>query len=242
MKEVLRTIFACVVLCGALGITYAQGPVTSIEELTKKAEAGDPQAQFRLGSAYETGQGVSRDTEVAEKWYRRSAESGYAEAQNSVGSILQARGQFAEALPWYEKASNQGHALATNNLAYLYDLGRGVPQDRRKGFELYSRAADLGWAEAMWNIANMYGAGQLGKPDLVAACAWTIRAQKYADPKHQALQAQFRRVMPQFQRMLTADQLATCRKDGESWTPQAKKPTEDAQPGAATDRPQADGR
>jgi uncharacterized protein len=217
-------------------VANAQAPVATIEELTRKAEAGDPQAQFRLGSAYEAGQDVQRDVGEAEKWYLRAAGAGYAEAQNSVGSMLQARGQHAEAFPWYEKASNQGHALATNNLAYLYDLGRGVPQDRRKGFELYSRVADLGWAEAMWNLANMYGAGQVfGFPDMVAACTWTVRAQRYADPKHQALQAQFRRVMPQLQRMLTADQLATCKRDGESWTPQAKKPAEDAQPSAATD-------
>jgi uncharacterized protein len=242
MHRISMVLIACAVAVGALRIANAQVPTATIEELTKKAQAGDPQAQFRLGSAYEAGRDVQRDAGEAEKWYLRAAEGGYAEAQNSVGSLLQARGQYAEARQWYEKASNQGHALATNNLAYLYDLGRGVPQDRRKGFELYSRAADLGWAEAMWNLANMYGAGQLGKPDLLAACTWTVRAQKHADPKHSALQGQFQRVMPRLQRMLTADQLATCKRDGESWTPQSKKATEDAQPGAATDRPQADGR
>lgn len=128
------------------------------------------------------------------------------------------------------------------NLAYLYDLGLGVKQDRRRAFELYSRAADLGWAEAMWNIANMYGAGQLGQPDLVAACTWTVRTQRFADLKHQALQAHIRRVVPQLERMLTSDQLATCRKDGESWMPQARKGTTDSHPNAAADRSQVGGR
>ena len=92
---------------------------------------------------------------------------------------MQSEKRYAEALPWYQKASEQDHALATNNLAYLNDLGLGVAQDRQKAFALFSRADDLDWAEAMWNIANMYGAGQLGEPpDLLSACLSTIRAQR----------------------------------------------------------------
>ncbi len=60
--------------------------------------------------------------------------------------------------------------MAINSLGQLYDLGLGIAQDRSKGFELYKRSADLGHARAMWNIANMYGAGQLGKVDLFSAC------------------------------------------------------------------------
>jgi TPR repeat protein len=215
---------------------------SEIKALIAKAEAGDVAAQFRVASAYDTGKGAPRDGEEAMKWYRMAAERGLAEAQNSVGSGLQAEKRYDEALPWYEKASAQGHALATNNLAYLYDLGLGVKQNRKKGFELYSRAADLGWAEAMWNIANMYGAGQLGQPDLVAACTWAVRAQRFASPGDERLRTHLLRVMPQLERMLTSDQLATCRKDGDSWAPQASKAQTDAQPGAAADRPQAAGR
>jgi len=222
MKNFQGAVLACALLCGTPGAVQAQGESISIEEVAKKAEAGDPQAQFRLGAAYEGGHGVLRDFEEALKWYRRAAEGGLAEAQNTVGSMLQEQGQFAEALIWYEKASSQGHARATSNLGFLYDLGRGVPQDRRKGFELYSRAADLGWAEAMWNIANMYGAGQVGEPDLVAACTWIVRAQRFAEPGHQTLHAHFKRVMPRLERMLSPQQLGTCREEGASWTPKGR--------------------
>jgi len=234
-----------VVLCSIVFLVLSNAAIadwflsSEIKGLIVKAEAGDVDAQFRVASAYDSGKGAPRNGEEAMKWYRMAAERGHVEAQNSVGSGLQAEKRYEEALPWYEKASTQGHALATNNLAYLYDLGLGVKQDRRKGFELYSRAADLGWVEAMWNIANMYGAGQLGPPDMVAACTWVIRTQRFADPKHQALQAHIRRVLPQLERILTSDQLATCRKDGDSWAPQARKVTTDAQPGAAGDAPQA---
>jgi uncharacterized protein len=200
--------------------------------LIVKAEAGDTDAQLRVGAAYDYGKGAPRDGGEAMKWYRMAADRGSAEAQNSVGSGLQAEKRYEEALPWYEKASAQGHALATHNLAYLYDLGLGVKQDRRKGFELYSRAADLGWAEAMWNISNMYGAGQLGEKDMVAACVWAMRARKFAAPHERQLLNYLSRVIPYMERSLAPDQLASCHQQSERWVPIALRPS-DAQAGAA---------
>lgn len=203
--------------------------------LIAKADAGDVDAQFRVGNAYDSGRGAPRSGENAMKYYLMAAEKGHVEAQNSVGSGLQAEKRYAEALPWYERAAAQRHALATNNLAYLYDLGLGVKQDRQKGFEIYSRAADLGWAEAMWNIANMYGAGQLGKEDFVLACVWTYRARKFAAPTERQLIAHTTRVMPQLERMLSSDQLATCKQQGDAWSPQTAATKGDAQPGGQPD-------
>jgi TPR repeat protein len=197
--------------------------------LIAKAEAGDADAQLRVGAAYDYGKGAPRDASEAMKWYRLAAERGNADAQNSVGSVLQAEKRYEEALPWYEKASAQGHALATNNLAYLHDLGLGVKQDRHKGFELYSRAADLGWAEAMWNIANMYGAGQLGEKDMVSACVWAMRARKFSAPHERQLQNHLGRVIPQLERMLSPEQLASCNQQSGNWAPMALR-NKDAQP------------
>jgi uncharacterized protein len=189
-----------------------------VQELITKGKAGDVEAQFRVATAYDWGKGAPRDGAEAMKWYLLAAEQGFAEAQNSVGSGLQAEKRYAEALPWYEKATEQGNPLATNNLAYLHDLGLGVKQDRQKAFELYSQAADLGWSEAMWNIANMYGAGQLGKKDMVMACVWTFRTGKYAAPRD-PLVARSSDYMQRFQKILSTDQLATCKLDGDNWAP-----------------------
>jgi TPR repeat protein len=62
--------------------------------------------------------------------------------------------QYSEAMTWYERAAAQGHALARSNLAFLYDQGLGASQNRRKAFDLYTRAADLKSADAMLNIAT----------------------------------------------------------------------------------------
>lgn len=201
-------------------LTSANGHLSSeTTALITKAKAGDTEAQFRVGTAYDFGKGAPRDSAEAFKWYEMAAKRGHAEAQNSVGSGLQAEKKYAEAIPWYEKASAQGHALATNNLAYLYDLGLGVTQDRKAAFDLYYKAANLGWAEAMWNLANMYGAGQIGQPDMVMACIWSIRAQRYAGPNEKQLAAQVSRVMPQLERTLTPEQMQSCRTQAETWAP-----------------------
>lgn len=204
--------------------------------LITKADQGDAQAQFLVGVAYDSGNGAPRSEEKAVKYYLMAAEQGHAEAQNSLGSALQAEKRYSEALPWFEKAAAQNHALATNNLAYLYDLGLGVKQDRRKGFELYSRAANLGWAEAMWNLANMYGAGQLGETDMVMACVWAVRAGQFAKDNEQQLKAYVSRVLPQLERTLSSDQLATCKKQAESWSPSLSAAGDDAQPTAPEGR------
>src|SRR5512139_252711 len=65
------------------------------------------------------------------------ARAGDAVAQNDLGSALQAEKRYEDAFPWYQRAAARGMPLAINNLAYLYELGLGVAQDRKKAFELY---------------------------------------------------------------------------------------------------------
>lgn len=202
-------------------LTFADWFTSSeTKELITKADAGDVDAQFRVGNAYDFANGAPHSVENAIKYYRLAAEQGHVEAQNSLASVFQAEKNYAEAKTWYARAAAQGHPLATNSLAYLYDLGLGVPQDRAKGFELYTRAADLGWAEAMWNIANMYGAGQLGKTDMMMACVWTVRAQRFAENQNPRLSAHLSRVLPQLGKTLSGEEWATCQQQGNSWSPQ----------------------
>jgi TPR repeat protein len=223
-----RSLFTCAVVFAA-PVCLAQYGVISPQELTQKAEAGDVEAQFRLGSAYDSGAGVPRDGTQARKWYRRAAEAGHAEAQNSMASVLQAERRYEEARSWYERAAAQGHPLATNSLGYLYDLGLGVSQDRRKGFELYSSAADLGWAEAMWNLANIYGAGQLGEKDLDMACVWTLRALKYVEPGWRQSLVPASRAAGFFERDFPEHRFSACKQRAEDWRPSNAKPKRDAQ-------------
>jgi hypothetical protein len=193
------------------------------KELIAKADAGDRDAQFKVGLAYDSSTGAPRSRDKAIKYYLMAAEQGLAEAQNSLGSIFQAEKNYTEAKSWYERAAAQNHPMATNSLGYLYDLGLGVPQDRNKGFEFYSRSADLGWAEAMWSLAIMYGAGQIGKPDMLMACFWTVRAQKYDDHKNPKLSSFLDRAYPKIKNNLSGKDLTTCQQEANTWSPKLVK-------------------
>ena len=81
----------------------------------KAADEGLAIAQFRLGSMYALGEGVSQDDAEAKKWFREAADQGYAKAQNDLGEIYLNGGNFtkdrrtvrkdyAEALKWFRKA------------------------------------------------------------------------------------------------------------------------------------------
>ena len=57
-----------------------------IKALIKKAEGGDAEAQFILGTAYGEGRDVPQDFSEAAKWYRKAAEQGHARAQFNLAS------------------------------------------------------------------------------------------------------------------------------------------------------------
>ena len=79
-------------------VGYAQDE--TIAGLRTRAEHGDADAQYRLGSMYDYGQGFLQDL------------------QDDV-----------EAVKWYRLAAKQNHVEAQLVLGYRYQRGEGVPRD-----------------------------------------------------------------------------------------------------------------
>ncbi|MYH28735.1 MAG: redoxin domain-containing protein [Acidobacteria bacterium] len=106
----------------------------NVAELRPAAEQGDPEAQFHLGSAYQSGTGVPEDDAEAVAWYLRAAEQGYANAQFALG-FAYSNGEGvaldnAESLAWFLRAAEQGHDAAQWMLGTTYSWGlRGTPRD-----------------------------------------------------------------------------------------------------------------
>lgn len=219
MNTLVRTL-ATVLLSAATvaACTPLTPPSQELPSLTARANGGDVDAQLRLAQMYDSGVGAPANAEEAEKWYRRAAETGSAEGQNGLGSGAQAKRRYEEARRWYELAAQQNHAMAIANLGALYDLGLGVPQDRKRGFDLYMRAADLGEPMAMWNLANMYGAGQLGAKDMVTACIWTRRALYYSEIGS-AVAFHASRAMSAMTKALSLQDLQACAQQEHDWKP-----------------------
>jgi hypothetical protein len=54
----------------------------------------------------------------------------------------------------------------------MFSEGQGVPQDHSEGANWYRRAANLGDAQAQYNLGLSYANGETGKPDNVSAHMW----------------------------------------------------------------------
>ena len=111
--------------------TAASAKLSSSElaQLQSKAEAGDAGAQLALGRAYQDGNGVAPNDELAVKWYRKAAEQGNATAQNNLGIMYRAGSGVEkskeEALKLYRKAARQDYANAMFNIGAAYYNGDG---------------------------------------------------------------------------------------------------------------------
>jgi TPR repeat protein len=105
----------------------------AFNEFQSLAEAGNAEAQNKLGMMYQRGIGIPQDPAEALKWYRRAADDGYTFAQYNLGAMYQKgiciQQDYPEALKWYRQAAEQGITEAQYNLGIMYFSGDGIPKD-----------------------------------------------------------------------------------------------------------------
>ena len=108
------------------------------------AEAGNPEAQHRLGIIYQNGLGMARNELLAYKWMQMAAKQDHALAQHGMGFMylegdcVSANG--AKAVTWFEKAAKQGLAGSQATLGRMYTEGLGVEKDVAVGKKWYREA------------------------------------------------------------------------------------------------------
>lgn len=144
------------------------------DEVKKKAEQGDKEAQNDLGCMYENGEGVEKDELMAVCWYQKSAKQGYALAQYNLGlAYYFSRGvdaNYTKAVYWYRKAAEQEYAAAENNLGVALEYGQGCEKNEQEALEWYRKAASHGDAMGRKNMGEIYEKGKFGvEVDLVKA-------------------------------------------------------------------------
>ena len=76
------------------------------------------------------------------KQWREKAERGDADAQNSLGVLLDNEGN-PECVQWYEKAAAQNNRWALRNLGLAYYEGYPVKQDQDKAIEYWGKVIEL---------------------------------------------------------------------------------------------------
>jgi TPR repeat protein len=153
--------------------------------LEQRARAGDPIAQYRLGTLYALGQGVQQDYQHAAQLFKTSADGGVAEAQYDIavmyGEGLGIGRDPNVAVEWYQKAAAQGNANAAFNLGVAYSNGVGVQQNMDQAAQWFGRAAAAGIVNAQFNLGLLYERGDGVPVSPLEAYAWYNAAAAQGD-------------------------------------------------------------
>lgn len=154
----------------------------AVAQFLPQATAGNMDAQFALGQAYETGQGALKNAQEAYFWYKKSADKGHPKSRYQLGMMYAdgksaVRQDFFLAAKWFRVAATfNHHAPSQFRLGELYFNGRGVEHDYGKAIELYTKAARQGHAGAQYLLGAMYQEGWGVAKDFVKAYVWLKQA------------------------------------------------------------------
>ena len=110
-----------IVLCAALHTSALASAIASLEQ---QALLDDADAQYQLGLAYETGQGVQQDLTKASHWYQQASNNGHLNATYNYAQALEyGRGitqNASRAALLYTKLAVSGDISTYGKLAKLY--------------------------------------------------------------------------------------------------------------------------
>ena len=192
-RNALRLIAACALIITiayfsiANIVTTSNNESLSLEELFKKAEKGDAQAQYQIGSSHHFGYRAQKDLALALSWYEKAARQGLPRAQYMAGILLgtnQIKTRLGlsdedadkRALEWFQKSAEQEFSGAQERLGLYYSLGWGVKEDPSLAVKWYEKAAKQGNWEAQDSLAHHYYEG-LGVPQYFKKAAyWYLKA------------------------------------------------------------------
>jgi TPR repeat protein len=142
-------------LCLWKGIGTPRNQKEAIEWINKSAAQNNEYAEFFLGNIYAGDNDFDPDYKKAVKHFQRSAELGFAGAQNFLALCyfagsdkLDIPQDLTQSVKWLRKAAEQGDDHAQTFLAGLYMEGNGVPLDRAEGEKLFRKAAAQGNKDA----------------------------------------------------------------------------------------------
>lgn len=186
-----------------LSWAYYNFDVNRIEE---EAENGHPEAQYYLAQRYheKTDGDPEKNLEIAAKWYKKSAEQGYAEAQYSIGNFYW-HGQgvekdLDEGVKWLKKAADQGHRWANkilpdriqkakiaakSNPAKKKPVVNPLDKAQVKKFNILIKKAERSDIESQYQVGEMYAKGKGVHRNEKVAAIWF---QKAANKGHKKAQ------------------------------------------------------
>lgn len=166
-------------------------PEHQLAALIKSADAGDAEAQFKLGLVYAKGEDVDKDDVKAFALFQKSATQGNAKGQNGLGLFYEGgRGvskDLAKAVEWYQKSAAQNNPDGLFNLGMMHALGSGLPKDAIKAEELWLKAADSGSELAITTLGLRYATLAMNEADKPWNRNWKQDGFEPDKPAHSAV-------------------------------------------------------
>jgi TPR repeat protein len=176
------------------------------ELYSKAAKLEHPEATYRLAVCNEIGAGTKRDPLKALQNYRRAASLGDVSAMYKLGMIslnglLGQRRSFPEAITWLQRAADKADSEtphAVHELGLLYEradsldlaaMGEdGKPivfvKDEKKAYDLFVKAAKLGYPPSQFRLGCAYEYGTLGcQINPKRSIAWYSKAAEKGEPE-----------------------------------------------------------
>ncbi len=121
---------------------YDQMPLATLQ---KKADAGDLKAQFELGSRFNYGRELPKNTREALRWLRKAAQGGNTDAQRLLAVKLfeghDVAADHTEALFWALKLADTGDRPGQVMIGRMYANGEGTARDLVRAYMWYDIAA-----------------------------------------------------------------------------------------------------
>ena len=146
---------------------------TYIPKIKVLAEQNDMISCCIIGYCYYNGFYLEKDEEKSISFFRKSADFGYALAQNNLGNCYYygkgTNKDLQEAFKWYKKSAEQGNANAQNNLGFRYYNGEGTNKDLQEAFKWFMKSAEQGNALAKYNLGFRYYYGEGTNKDIKKA-------------------------------------------------------------------------
>jgi len=134
----------------------------AIGPVKRLAELGDPEAQGNLGSMYDSGSGVTKNEQLALKWWLQSADQDYAFIQANVGGTYHSQEKFHEAYNWFNRAAALGEPRAWYYLGLMYFNGDSVSKNWNTAKEWFEKSSAHDYALANFYLGLMYYRGDTG--------------------------------------------------------------------------------
>jgi len=126
------------------------------------------------------------------------------------------RGDYAAAARHLPSLVAHGNAEAQATLGFMYENGRGVPQNPAIAGTLYRCAAEQGNATAQYLLGLMYDKGEGVPRDDVLAQKWLNLAAAHADRREREYYVRIRDAVAS---KMSALQLADAQRLATSWSP-----------------------